>query len=322
MKSIQKFFLDQLTSLRILWIKYWALQRRFSIDRTPVSFRRALFFFVSLLLIIYFIFGLPILGYSIYSKKSNATPLAIASTLYPFPVATVGQDVILLKPYADRLRYLTFFAKQTQQQLPSDDDLRNQVITKLIDEAIVRQWANKEGIVVTKADSDAAYAKIVKDQGSEGDVQTVLSQLYNLSDVEFKRLIPDLLYREKIERTIIQQVHVAHILVSSESLAQKIRGEVTPENFAEKTKQYSEDKTTRDNGGDLGTFDSGRAQKLDPELAKVFFQLEPGQISSPVKTQYGYHLVYLLEKTGKEPKTFDQWLDEKRSQTKIHRFLK
>ncbi len=278
--------------------------------------------FISVLVVIYFVVGLPILGYFIYFKKSGGIPLAIASTLYPFPVATVGGDTILLKPYSDRLNYLKFFNKQTQTALPDEAALRDQVVSKLVDEAIIRQWANREGIVVTRDDIDAAYDKIVKDQGSESNVKSVLSQLYNLNDVEFKKLIPDVLYREKIERSLLERVHVKHILLSSESLAQKVRGEVDLNNFTEKAKQYSEDKTTRDSGGDLGFFDHGQAEKLAPEFNKVFFEMQPGQISSPIKTQYGYHLIYVTEKTGKIPQTFSQWLDEKRKMTKVHRFLK
>lgn len=319
---MSNFFSQLFTNIRIAWIKYWALQRRFAFDHTTVSFRRAFVFFVSIILMIYFVLGLPILGYYTYAKKSEGVPLAIASTLYPFPVAMVGGDIILLKPYSDRLSYLKFFSKQTQQTLPTGKDLRDQVINKLVDEAVIRQWANKEGIYVTNEDIDAAYAKIVRDRGSEGDVRTVLSQLYNLNETEFKRLIPDLLYREKIEQGILERVRVKHILVSSEQLAQKVRGEVDGNNFDAKAKEYSEDKTTRDAGGDLGYFDHAGAQKLDPALEKVFFELQPGQISSPVKTQYGYHLVFLTEKSGTEPKSFTQWLEEKRSQTKIRRFLK
>lgn len=315
-------FVASLTSLRIAWIKYWALQRRFAFDNTSMSFRRALVFFVTGIVLIYFVVGLPVLGYLTYAKKSQGIPLALASTLYPFPVATIGGDTILLKPYSDRLTYLQFFAKQTQQQLPQGKELRDQVINKLIDEAVIRQWANKEGIVVTKDDIDAAYAKIVQDRGSEGDVRTVLSQLYNLNETEFKRLIPDLLYKEKIESTLLERVHVKHILLSSESLANKVRGELDFPNFNDKAKQYSEDKTTRDSGGDLGFFDRSRAEKLDPALAKAFFELQVNQISGPIKTQYGYHIIWVVEKTGKEPKSFDQWLNEKRSQTKIRRFLK
>lgn len=322
MTKLRQLIDQVITSLKITWIKYWALQRRFTMDRTSMSFRRALVFFISALLAVYFLVGIPVLGYLIYGKKSEGVPLTIASIFYPFPMATVGGDLILLKPFSDRLAYLKFFAKQTQQQLPSESDLRAQVINKLVDEAVIRQAANKEGIVVTNEDIDAAYQKIIQDRGSENDVKTVLSQLYNLNDAEFKRLIPDLLYREKIERMLIERVRVKHILLSTESLANKVRGEVDINNFDEKTKQYSEDKTTRDNGGDLGYFDRARAEKLAPELAKVFFELQPGQISGPVKTQYGYHLVLISERSGKEAKSFDQWVQEKRTQTKIRRFLK
>lgn len=316
------FLADRVTNLRLAWIKYWTLQRKSSWDWSSMSFRRALAIFLTLILGIYFIIGLPVFSYLIYGKKSEGLPLALASTLYPFPVATVGGDVILLKPYYDRLTYLKFFAERTDQTVPEGVELRNQVIDKLIDEAVMRNWAQKEGIVVTNEDIDSAYEKIIKDRGSESDVKTVLSQLYNLNESEFKRLIPDLLYREKIERILLERVHVKHILLSTEALATKVRGELDLPNFDDKAKQYSEDKTTRDNGGDLGFFDHEQAKKLDPELEKVFFSLEPGQISGPVKTPYGYHLIYVLEKSGKEAMSFTGWLEAKRKETKIHRFLK
>ncbi len=316
------FFTRISTNLRIAWLKYWALQRRFVFDHTTVSFRKALIIFVSGLLAIYFVIGLPVLGYMIYGKKAEGISLSLASTIYPLPVATVGGEIILLKPYTDRLNYLKFFSKQTQQTIPSTEELRKQVVDKLVDEAVIRQWANKEGIVVTNEDIQSAYDKIVKDRGSETDVRTVLSQLYNLSDAEFKRLIPDLLYREKIEKTLIEQVHVKHILVSSEATGKKVVGEVNAENWDAKAKEYSEDSATRDAGGDLGFFDRERATNLAPELTAPFFATAVGTIAGPIKTKYGYHIIFVTEKTGKEAKTFDQWLDEKRTATKIRKFLK
>lgn len=287
-----------------------------------MGFRRAFTLFVTFLLAVYFIIGLPVFGYYVYFKKSNGLPLAIASTLYPFPVATVGGEVILLKPYYDRLTYIQTFNSRTQQTVPSGEQLRQQVITKLIDEAVTRTWANKEGITVSSDDIDSAYNKIVQDKGSETDVQTVLSQLYDLSDTEFKRLIPDLLYQEKVETTLLERVHVKHILVSSQQDADKVKSEVTAENFNEKAKQYSEDKATRDNGGDLGFFDHEGAKKLDPELEKAFFAMKAGDISSPVKSAYGYHIVHVVDRTGTTPLSFSAWLAEKRTNTKIYRFLK
>lgn len=316
-------FANLITNFRINWIKYWALQRRFAVDSSSMTLRRAVTIFISFLLVVYFVIGLPVLGYLVYFKHSDGIPLAIASTLYPFPVATVGGDTILLKPYSDRLNYLKFFAKQTQQPLAPENELRQQVVNKLVDEAVIRQWANKQGVVVTNEDIDAAYKKIVQDKGNEGDVRAVLSQLYNLNEKEFKRLIPDLLYREKIESTILVRAKVKHILVANEELGKKIRGEVDLNNFGDKAKQYSQDKTTRDSGGDLGTLSPESAEKISPDLSKaIFIDLQPGQISGPIKTQYGYHLVYLVERTGNQRISFEGWVAEKRSQTKIRKFLK
>lgn len=322
MSSIKAFFSRINTNLRIAWLRYWALQRRFVFDHTTVSFRKALLIFISTLLAIYFFIGLPVLGYMVYSKKAEGISLSMASTIYPLPVATVGGEIILLKPYTDRLNYLKFFSKQTQQTLPANETLRQQVVDKLVDEAVIRQWANKESIVVTNEDIQSAYDKIVKDRGSETDVRTVLSQLYNLSDAEFKRLIPDLLYREKIEKTLLEQVHVKHILVSAIGTGQKVMAEVNAENFDAKAKEYSEDKATRDTGGDLGFFDRERATNLAPELTAPFFGTNVGTLAGPIKTKYGYHIIFITEKTGKEAKTFDQWLEEKRAATKIRKFLK
>lgn len=309
------------TGLRLRWLKYWTLQKNTG-HWSGLSFRRALSSFIAGLLSIYFIIGLPLFGYYVYVKKADGLPLALAATLYPFPVATVGSEVILLKPYYDRLTYIQFFDARTNQPVPQGDELRRQVITKLIDEAVTRTWANRQGVTVSRADIDAAYQKIVRDKGSETDVKTVLSQLYNLSDAQFKRLIPDLLYREKVEATILERVHIKHILVSTQNLAQKIRGEVDGANFGDKAKQFTEDTTTRESGGDLGFLTHASAKKLDPELEKAAFLLLPGQISGPVKSGYGYHLIYLVEKTGREPVSFEDWLARRRVETKIYQFLR
>ncbi|MCJ7498168.1 MAG: peptidylprolyl isomerase [candidate division Zixibacteria bacterium] len=65
------------------------------------------------------------------------------------------------------------------------------------------------------------------------------------------------------------------------------------EDFAEMAKEYSEDPTTRKNGGDLGWLKKGATQKPFDE---ALFALKPGEISEPVKTEFGWHLIKVLEK--------------------------
>ncbi len=91
-----------------------------------------------------------------------------------------------------------------------------------------------------------------------------------------------------------EEVKARHILIREDEKAlekiQKIKSRVNPKNFATIASKETEDPTGKDNGGDLGWFSSGR---MVPEFEKVAFSMNQGEISEPVKTQFGYHLIYL-----------------------------
>ena len=84
------------------------------------------------------------------------------------------------------------------------------------------------------------------------------------------------------------KVHCAHILVKTLTEAQAIKARIDKgENFSEIAKQVSMCPSGK-KGGDLGTF--GRGQMVKP-FETVAFQLEKCQISDPVKTEFGYHII-------------------------------
>jgi parvulin-like peptidyl-prolyl isomerase len=84
------------------------------------------------------------------------------------------------------------------------------------------------------------------------------------------------------------KVHCAHILVKTLTGAQAIKARIDKgENFSEVAKQTSLCKTNK-KGGDLGSF--GRGQMVKP-FETAAFQHEKGQISDPVKTEFGYHII-------------------------------
>ncbi|HLC88744.1 MAG TPA: STT3 domain-containing protein [Candidatus Nanoarchaeia archaeon] len=97
-----------------------------------------------------------------------------------------------------------------------------------------------------------------------------------------------------------EEVHAAHILISAQerseeealALINSIAKNVTTANFAEYAKQYSEDPGSAVNGGDLGWFGKG---VMVPGFEAAAFSLDSGEISTPIKTQFGYHLIYLIE---------------------------
>lgn len=80
----------------------------------------------------------------------------------------------------------------------------------------------------------------------------------------------------------------SHILVKSKAEAESIRAQASTSNFADLARQYSTDPGSKAQGGDLGTVQKGA---LVPEFEKVAFALKDGEISQPVKTQFGWHII-------------------------------
>jgi peptidyl-prolyl cis-trans isomerase C len=99
-------------------------------------------------------------------------------------------------------------------------------------------------------------------------------------------------------------VHLRHIVVQNEDEAKDIKARLTKnESFDDLAKKYSQDSATAAKGGDLGFL--SREQVL-PEFARVAFSLKPGEVSDPVKTPFGFHVIKLIERKTGQPASLDQ----------------
>ena len=100
-----------------------------------------------------------------------------------------------------------------------------------------------------------------------------------------------------------QEVHARHILVESEDEAKAIAADLKKgADFAELAKKKSKDPGASD-GGDLGFFTK---DQMVPEFSTVAFALEPGKISDPVKSQFGWHIIKVEEKRSRKAPDFEQ----------------
>ena len=100
-----------------------------------------------------------------------------------------------------------------------------------------------------------------------------------------------------------QEVHARHILVETEDEAKAVKAELDKgADFAELAKKKSKDPGASD-GGDLGFFTK---DQMVPEFSAVAFSLEPGKISDPVKSQFGWHIIKVEEKRARKAPDFDQ----------------
>ncbi len=172
------------------------------------------------------------------------------------------------------------------------------------------------------------------------DVQARVSsflQSSGLTQSELRSLIESQLLYQKLQTAIEasvptsqEQVHARHILVATEAEAQAaIKRIKAGEKFADVAKAVSTDTATKDKGGDLGWFPKGI---MVPEFDAVAFSLPVNQISDPVKTSYGYHVIEVLEKDPNRPldpqmldqlrtQAFTNWLDKAQAAPDVKREL-
>ena len=100
-----------------------------------------------------------------------------------------------------------------------------------------------------------------------------------------------------------ESAKASHILVDTEDKAKEILAEINDGlDFAEAAKKYSSCPSSAQ-GGSLGEFTRGR---MVPEFDAAVFAMEVGQISDPVKTQFGYHLIKLDDFSPEEPAKLDE----------------
>jgi len=112
-----------------------------------------------------------------------------------------------------------------------------------------------------------------------------------------------------------QEVHARHILIraaagdekASKEAEDKIKAVIARlnkgEDFVKLAGELTEDPSGKANGGDLGYFSK---EQMVPEFSDTAFKLDKGQISEPVKTQFGWHVIKVEDKRVKAPPTFDE----------------
>lgn len=105
--------------------------------------------------------------------------------------------------------------------------------------------------------------------------------------------------KDYYKNEIKPEIKARHILVSSKSKAEDIKKQLDKgANFATLAKKYSTDTATASKGGDLGWFGAG---EMDSDFEKAAYQLKVNEISDPVKTSYGYHIIQVTGKKEKKP---------------------
>jgi len=219
--------------------------------------------------------------------------------------------------------------------------IRRRVLDVLIAQELLWQEASKRGLVATDEEAKAAVAQVRAQHGSESafiskireggfadepEYRQDLKQRLSVQQLVMADIAPSIsvsdaeiqdFYSANAERFVRpEEIHARHILVkvakdadeATRQVAQArieaihVEAQESGADFAELAKEHSEGPSAPQ-GGDLGFFGRGRMVKPFEEAA---FALEPGAISEPVQTVFGYHIIKVEERRGGEVTSLEE----------------
>lgn len=201
--------------------------------------------------------------------------------------------------------------KITQQQLNNvlNKQYGSAALETLIQDQVITLEAEKQKVTESDAEVDAQYKKVETQYGGADALESALES-NNMSKSDFKANLKTYVLASKMiekdldtsDKTLkaylkenqstfdtAAQVKASHILVEKKATATKIKKELdTGGDFAKLAKKYSTDTATKSKGGDLGYFTKS---EMVEEFATQAFNMKKGDISDPIKTDYGYHII-------------------------------
>ena len=257
--------------------------------------------------------------------------------------AVVNQEIITFSE-VEKMSLALQVEIQTEDRLERRErvqEIFRKVLEKLIEEKLIDQEAKKSGIKVTSKEVEGAIEEIRRRHSVDQENFEKLLAAEGITFEVYKKEIEKQILRTKVinwavkvEPTIgekelrdFYQKHIdryrvnesyriGHILFPipkdasleqgreirkrAQKVLEKIKG---GEDFGEMALRYSEDPSSRKDRGDMGYFKRG---ELLPALEREAIRLQVGEVSGVIRTEFGFHIVKLLDRKGAEPPPFEE----------------
>ena len=241
------------------------------------------------------------------SNETQTSESAKKENLPDDAVAIVGGDKITKDSYKDEMSFYSAMLASQQQLKPS-------IVQMLVQDKLIADDMKKNNVKVDDKSLDDKFLQYVQQFGGQEKFDKMLED-YNMSSDKFKETIKkDQIYQKHRDwfekkhpvsdkdakkyfdehKETLAQVKASHILVADENTANEVKKKIDDgADFAELAKEYSKDTANSNKGGDLGYFTK---DKMVKEFADKAFSMKKGEVSEPVKTSYGYHIIKVDDK--------------------------
>ncbi len=244
--------------------------------------------------------------------------------------AVVGNEIIMLSDIENQ------YDQMKAQGMPLPIDARCQILEQLLVQKLIVNQAKLDSVLVSDASVEQQLSSrldyFINIIGSQKELENYFGKTILQIREDFRELIRDQMLVEKVQDNVTSDVRItpsevkeyykgmnkdsipvidgtveleqiekypknseAAILKVKEQLLDMRKKILEGSSFATQAVLYSQDPGTAKKGGETGFLSKA---ELDPEYAKVAFSLKEGQISKIVQSEFGYHIIQLIERKG------------------------
>jgi len=233
---------------------------------------------------------------ALYRFQSSSTFLYGVTRVLPLPVAKAGSSWVSYESYLFELRhYMHYYETQQQINFKSDSGkeqlaaFRKQALQQVINDAYTKQIAVQHHISVSNSDVNDAVT-LLREQNrlgsSDQEFSDVLKEFWGWSVDDFRR---------ELRQQLLAQKVIATLGTATNTKAQQALSALhSGQKFEAVAKKYSDDATTKSNGGEYGVPIDQNNRDLAPQVVDELFKLKPGQISGIIDTGYTLEIVKVV----------------------------
>ncbi len=271
-----------------------------------------------------------------YHFKSSNFFTHFTESIFPYPAAMVRGESIPLSRFRMEVSARKHYA-EVQKIAYTDTEIDQFVINQLVSRKIFAQVLKENKLMVSEEELDQRMKDITSQAGGEDKLKLFLKEQYGdgVDLATFRIWMHEAAVESAIQQQLLVHAELKHILVAAPAgsaadvvekarlKAVEIRTSITDSaTFSDVAKARSEDVASRDKGGDFGTTNRGDEQPILSEaFEKAAFTTPVGQISEPVLTSFGWHIVLVVKREGSIDLGKKTFLNEELKRGRISRFV-